>query len=98
MWKKRIIQTCGVILIASGIGLAAFGLFGKAGLLDIFTTQPVKVYDWTEEDLEEDSKDPNEVGMPEVEDTGDATVSDTETEEVVPENTAEGDTANEETE
>lgn len=84
MKKKKIIQGFGVVMIAVGIGLTAFGLFGRAGLLDgYFSSQPVKVYDWTEEEIEEK---PENVGMPE----------DDATEE--PENTMEGEAANEETE
>lgn len=98
MKKKKIIQGFGVVMIAVGIGLTAFGLFGRAGLLDgYFSSQPVKVYDWTEEEIEEK---PENIGMPVVEEESVETEPSSDEIEVTeePENTMEGEAANEETE
>lgn len=94
MKKKKIIQGFGVVMIAIGIGLTAFGLFGRAGLLDgYFSSQPVKVYDWTEEETEEKQEN---IGTPVVEEESVETEPSFKTEE--PENAMEGEAANEETE
>lgn len=95
MKKKKIIQGFGVVMIAIGIGLTAFGLFGRAGLLDgYFSSQPVKVYDWTEEETEEK---PEGVGMPVIEEKEDDVETEPSAETEEPENTMEGEAANEET-